>query len=301
MATDIWTVQAALNWCQGYLERHDDPNPRLSAQWLLAHATGLSRIEVYTNFDKPLSLEERDILRDAVRRRGAGEPLQYIQSQAPFRYLMVKVRPGVLIPRPETEVLVEEALAFVDECAGQRGEGSFVDVVDCCTGSGCIACSIATERLNVRVTATDISPVAVEVARENVEACEASREEDAPSVADRMRVLECDLLSALDDESADVIVSNPPYIPTAVMAELPQEVAAHEPELALEGGEDGLDIYRRMLPEMQRVLRPGGAFALELHETCLGAAAQLAEEAGFRAVRVVKDLVGRPRILTARR
>lgn len=296
MANDIWTIKAALDWCQGYLERHDDPNPRLSAQWLLAHATGLSRIEVYANFEKPLSLEERDILRDAVRRRGAGEPLQYIQGEAPFRHLMVKVRPGVLIPRPETEILVEEALAFIDERAASVGR--VVDVVDCCTGSGCIACSIATEREDVRVTATDISPVAVEVARENVALCDAQNE--GLSVAQRMSVHECDLFSAVADASVDVIVSNPPYIPTVVMAELPQEVAAHEPELALEGGVDGLDIFRRMLPEMKRVLRPDGAFACELHETCLDAAAELAKASGFDTVRIVNDLVGRPRILTGR-
>lgn len=299
MANDIWTVKELLDWCQGYLERHDDPNPRLSAQWLLAHATGLSRIEVYMNFDKPLSPAERDVLRDAVRRRGAGEPLQYIQGEAPFRHLMVKVRPGVLIPRPETEVLVEEALAFIDERAAS--EGRVIDVVDCCTGSGCIACSIATERLATHVTATDISPVAVEVAKENIAACEGVRGEGEPSVAERTEVFECDLFSALADASADVIVSNPPYIPTAVMAELPQEVAAHEPELALEGGADGLDIFRRMLPEMKRVLRPGGAFACELHETCLDTAAELARTAGFDTVRIVNDLVGRPRILTGRR
>lgn len=349
---EVWTVKAALDWCQGYLERHNDENPRLSAQWLLAFATGLSRIEVYVNYDKPLSLAERDVLRDAVRRRAAGEPLQYIQGEAPFRHLMVKVRSGVLIPRPETEMLVELALSQVDERAAACAEqGRLVDVVDCCTGSGCIACSLATERANVRVLATDISPIAVEVARENRASCvraeerrrrvrEASLDDaadtaydatdsatasatdgamvnvadgataraandatagvpDGAAIAARLSVVECDLFAAVDDASADVVVSNPPYIPDVVMAELPSEVSCHEPELALAGGNDGLDVFRRMLPEMMRVLRSGGAFACELHETCLASAAALAEAAGFQRVRIENDLTGRTRFLTA--
>ena len=103
---DIWTIQAALDWTVGYLERKGDENPRLSAQWLLSEATGLSRIELYANFEQPLSMEERDVLRAYVTRRGKGEPLQYITGEVGFRHITVKVRPGVLIPRPENEVLV---------------------------------------------------------------------------------------------------------------------------------------------------------------------------------------------------
>ena len=110
---DIWTIQAALDWTVGYLERKGDENPRLSAQWLLSEATGLSRIELYANFEQPLSMEERDVLRAYVTRRGKGEPLQYITGEVGFRHITVKVRPGVLIPRPETEVLVSEALALL--------------------------------------------------------------------------------------------------------------------------------------------------------------------------------------------
>ncbi|WP_416241766.1 N5-glutamine methyltransferase family protein, partial [Eggerthella sinensis] len=110
---DIWTIKAALDWTVGYLERKGDENPRLSSQWLLAEACGLSRIELYANFEQPLSLEERDVLRAYVTRRGKGEPLQYITGEVGFRHITVKVRPGVLIPRPETEVLVSEALALL--------------------------------------------------------------------------------------------------------------------------------------------------------------------------------------------
>ena len=109
MTTDIWTIKAALDWTVGYLESKHDANPRLSAEWLMSEATGLSRIELYVNYEKPLSMDERDVLRGYVARRAAGEPLQLISGTAPFRYLTLKVAPGVLIPRPETEVLVSEA------------------------------------------------------------------------------------------------------------------------------------------------------------------------------------------------
>ena len=283
--SEVWTIQSALNWCQGYLERHGDENPRLSAQWLLSFATGLSRIEVYTHFDQPLSLDERDVLRDAVRRRGAGEPLQYIQNAAPFRYLMLYVEPGVLIPRPETEILVDEALKLCHEWDEET-----VNVVDCCTGSGCIACSIATELPSTQVIATDISPEALKVARRNVADLQ---------IGERVDVQESDLFACIESDSVHVIASNPPYVPTAVMQELPDEVAQFEPELALEGGADGLDIFRRMLPEMNRVLHAGGSFICELHETCLNDAVALAEAAGFVRTRIVKDLTDRPRFIVA--
>ncbi len=282
---NVWTIQAALNWCQGYLERHNDPNPRLSAQWLLSYATGLSRIEVYTNFDKPLSADERTFLRDAVVRRGKGEPLQYIQGEAFFRYLSIKVRPGVLIPRPETETLVEEVITF---CKNKSQEQ--IDVIDCCTGSGCIACSIASELSSTHVIATDISDDALDVARENVEILH---------LKNRVEVIKADLLSVCANNSADVIATNPPYVPIDIMKTVPREVAQFEPELALAAGNDGLDIYRRLVPEMMRVLRSGGMFVCELHETCLDVAREIAANIGFVDVRIVKDLADRPRFIVA--
>ena len=110
---NTWTIKSTLDWCEGYLRRKGDGNPLLSAQWLMSEATGLSRIQLYANFDRPLTMEERDLLRGFVARRGKGEPLQYITGEVGFRYITVKVRPGVLIPRPETEVLVSEALALL--------------------------------------------------------------------------------------------------------------------------------------------------------------------------------------------
>ena len=349
MTDDVWTIKAALEWTQGYLARKGDENPRLSAEWLLAEATGLRRVELYVNFERPLSMEERDILRGYVSRRGAGEPLQYITGEVAFRPIAMKVRPGVLIPRPETEVLVSEALSLLppagrrvardsrigawegdlmraaeaaDEEAGEDSNafsqvasalgaedflaadgGAASDpaapetlfVADLCTGSGCIACSIAYERPDTRVIATDISPDAVALASENATAL---------GLADRVRIVECDLAAGVPETAIGklhLVVSNPPYVPTAVMAEIPQEVAAFEPALALEGGADGLDVFRREIEWCRQALRPGGGCAFELHETCLDKAASLARAAGFKDVRVVADLAGRPRVLTARK
>lgn len=340
MTGDIWTIKAALDWTVGYLERKGDETPLVSAQWLLSEATGLSRIDLYVNHDKPLSMEEREVLRGYVTRRGKGEPLQYITGEVGFRHIMVKVRQGVLIPRPETEVLVSEVLAalpaaerprsveFLAELAGDtRGrrvgntlgesgadladsvEGEDRDesagggfaascrpdpllVADICTGSGCIACSIAYEHPGTRVIATDIAPEALSLARVNVELL---------GLKDRVEVHAGDLGAAVPQEFMgrfDAIVSNPPYVPTSVMDEIPSEVANFEPALALDGGEDGLDIYRRLLPWMSEALKSGGFFACELHETCLDEAAELARGAGYANVRIVYDLTGRPRVLT---
>ncbi len=332
--TDIWTVRAALDWTAGYLERKGDQNPRLSAQWLLSEATGLSRIQLYADFDRPLSLDERDMLRGYVTRRGKGEPLQYITGEVGFRHITVKVRPGVLIPRPETEVLVSEALALLPDADRPRAADSLLTqaeaeellaqlaaqeagtpshdaqqdgtgespataapllVADVCTGSGCIACSIAYEHPQARVVATDIAPAAVALARENAEAL---------GLENRVRVVECDLGAGVPERAIgrlDLVVSNPPYVPTSVLDGIPREVADFEPALALDGGTDGNDVLRRLLPWCARALKPGGAFAFELHETCLDAAAVLAREAGFNDVRIVRDLTDRPRVLIGRK
>ncbi len=362
MSADVWTVKAALDWTVGYLERKGDENPRLSAEWLLSEACELSRIQLYVSFDRPLTGDERDRLRDFVQRRGAGEPLQYITGEVGFRHITVKVRPGVLIPRPETEVLVSEALALLpvperprwvdpepqeaaeearpaeealpsrdlgDDAPARAGEApaaldagtpaaAAVDagaagvadadadanaassapplrVADLCTGSGCIACSLAFEHPKASVVATDLSPAAVSLAQENVAAL---------GLEGRVGVLCCDLGEKIPDRlmgTFDLVVSNPPYVPTAVVAGLAPEVRDFEPALALDGGADGNDFVRRILPWAARALRPGAGFALELHETCLDAAANIACDLGFSDVRITCDLAGRPRVLTGRR
>lgn len=300
---DVWTIKAALDWTVGYLERKGDAQPRVSAEWLLSEACNLTRIELYTNFDKPLSMPERDILRDYVARRAAGEPLQLISGKAPFRYLSVKVAPGVLIPRPETEVLVSVAMAelnlprsasrVVETEEGEQVAAAdlpAVSVIDVCTGSGCIACSIASEYPAAQVVALDISDDAVALAQENV---------NDLGLTERVEVLKSDLFEALPsgDATYDLIISNPPYVPSAVVDTLDREVTEFEPRLALDGGTDGLDLFRRMLPQAYDLLKANGVFAVELFEDHLEDAAELARSTGFAAVRIENDLTNRPRVL----
>lgn len=561
MTEETWTARRALEWTSGYLERRGDENPRLAAEWLLSEACGLTRVQLYMDYDRPLSAEEREVLRGYVTRRGQGEPLQYIAGEAPFRYLTLKVRPGVLIPRPETEVLVSEALACLPPaapraaawnaeaaeqeaaavaalkeqlaeleavqggaarigdadgagadvwCAGsadgagsdawyagnagaddpgrvvaggsERGGGAdggrasagglgrvgvgdprcaggaaarcadavglgrvsagpgcagagdagrtggggsarvggafdpdgvpakgvdrvaaaadsaaratdvsretlvredsacgahvasevtadanidanaavavatgsavqttdvshetscleyspkgnyapdgvsdvfrggasaddrpgasrgdaageaeesdsrgYFLVADVCTGSGCVACAIASERPDTRVIAVDIAPEAVALARENVQAA---------GVAETVRVLQGNLGDPVPERYLgrfDLVVSNPPYVPTDVLAGIPREVSDYEPTLALDGGADGLDLFRPLVAWAARALRPGGAFACELHEGHLDEAAALARAVGLERTRVVADLAGRPRVLVARK
>ncbi len=489
MASKEWNVKQCLDWTSEYLDRHGIERPRLSAEWLLTAATGLSRVGLYTSYDKPLDEGELSFMHQAIVRRAKGEPLQYITGETSFRMIDVACEPGVLIPRPETEVLVEEVLAFLDrevlgaessarvpraelpwnaeveaarkaeaeaareraaaaaesdgggavlpadevfghveleeEPAGEPGKGAGPDepnladelatsteqpgasargaaladpeqsddlsaaveqgdeldsgelssgsavsalaggtaalsesapavdgdmgvtpeqgcgsdaavpasssalnegaatlsepipvadnnasapapapavpaharVLEVGCGTGCISLSIATERAG-RVTciATDIEPRAVALANKN--------RERLGVAADVVDIRLGNLVSPLDRErewgTFDVLVSNPPYIPSSVMAELPHEVVDFEPSLALEGGTDGLDIFRRLLKAAPYMLRPGGLFACELFEGSLETAAALCSEAGMDDVRIVRDLTDRPRIVLAR-
>ncbi|MCI9130128.1 MAG: peptide chain release factor N(5)-glutamine methyltransferase [Eggerthellaceae bacterium] len=300
---DIWTVKAALDWTRDYLEQKGAAEPLISARMLLSHATGLTHLELYTMFDRPLSADERACLREGVARRAAHEPIQYITGRAPFRYIELDVRPGVLIPRPETEMLVDVALqglanagvlANAPGLASQPGLQAPL-VADICTGSGNVACSVAHEVPDAEVWATDISADACQVSLENARRL---------GLDERVHVREGDLTCPIPDElhgSFVCVISNPPYVPEDVWAHLPDEVREHEPKLALAAGEDGLDVFRRLLPEALKLLKGGGLLAVELHEEALDAAVNAAIEAGFADVQAIDDLTGRPRILSARK
>lgn len=306
---ETWTIKGILDWCQGYLERCGDESPRVSSEWLLSEALDMSRVDLYMNYARPLSKEERSVMREWVRRRGAGEPLQLISGHAPFRYLNIKVAKGVLIPRPETEVLVSEAFSELslpsvvahvidnEQGAEETVEAQLdaLEVLDLCTGSGCIACAIASEYPAARVLATDISPDALALANENVREL---------GLSDSVTVLQSDLLSAFKDESSgrfDLVISNPPYVPTGVCESLPAEVKDFDPSLALDGGVDGLDLVRSFAPDVYDVLKPGGVVALELFEGHMDTAARIFNGLGFVKVRVACDLTGKPRVLVARK
>lgn len=423
-----------LDWTVGYLERKGDERPRLSAEWLISAVTGLSRVELYMNFDRPLDAAELARMHVAVERRGRGEPLQYVTGEMPFRHIVVRCEEGVLIPRPETEVLVDAALEGVDaalaagcvwpdveertaareaaeaearqhgsdsepgpssqdlrpsltaghggvleepsfgpalsemradsgqdevdgtpvegpedslaaralalaqreafasrparvegpedslaaaalaELAALAAQGIVVEenvqeegsapareaipagprVLDLCTGTGCIALSVAGERPGSFVVATDLSAQAVGLAQRN---------RDALGLVDAVELVECDLAAAVPAElwgSFAVVVSNPPYIPSAVVPVLPHEVADFEPRLALDGGADGLDVFRRILDCAPRLLAPGGWLCVELFEESLDQAADLVRaQGGWARIEVREDLTHRPRVLVA--
>ena len=284
-----WTVADAMSWTVDYLTRKEIESPRRSAEWLLSAATGLSRIELYAHHDRPLTPEERAAFRQGIERRAAGEPLQYVTGEMPFRHLVLQVRPGVFIPRPETEVLVDAVLEYLDRC----GAGEPV-VVDLCTGSGAVAVSTAYERAGARVYATEIVPEAAEIARLNAERA---------GVAERVTVGVGDLFAPLPPElrgHVDVVVSNPPYIPTADLADLPAEVASREPRIALDGGVDGLDTVRRIVAGAGEWLRPGGLLAMETDTTRVKDAAELMSS-WYEGVVVGRDLTGRDRIVIGTR
>lgn len=276
---EIWTVQRTMNWCVEYLERHGDEHPTRSAEWLMSAATGLSRVEIYAYYDRPLSVEERDTLRESLRRRGAGEPLQYVTGEVGFRHIILRTAKGVLIPRPETEMLVELVLERIKGIEQPR-------ILEVGCGTGCISLSLAKEA-GAQVTATDISPDAVACATRNVEALE---------LGEHVQIVETDCVDGIEGPF-DVLVSNPPYIPTAVMEGLDEEVVGYEPHLALDGGADGLDFFDRLIEAAPSLLVPGGLFAFELHETCLEEAAQRASKAGLCNVQIVDDLTGKRRFL----
>jgi release factor glutamine methyltransferase len=290
----VWTIKAALSWVESYLASKGDENPRLSAQLLLAAVTDLSRLELYTNFDKPLSREELSSLHTYVVKRAQGEPIQYITGRAAFRYYTFAVKPGVLIPRPETEVLVSEALALLKDYQDLTQE-THLEVADIGCGTGCVGLSIAAECPRASLTELDINPDACALTKENA---------DMLDLGDRIKVVEGDMLSISGKDHAaafDLIVSNPPYIPTQVLDEIPREVSAFEPREALDGGEDGLDFFRVLIDFAAEALKPHGALAIELFEEKVDEACEYAEMRGFEAVRSVYDLTNRPRIVVARK
>lgn len=412
MANEIWTIKRCLEWTKEYLAERGEEHPRLSAEWLLCAATGLARIDLYMRMDETLDAAQLEIMHTAVVRRAKGEPLQYITGSTQFRMIDVACAPGVLIPRPETEMLVEEVLnyldaevlspeaatrqraelpwndeveqarkaeaaladerataerraanltaadeaalgsdvlgsrAYAEELADREAEQAAAQAADAETdaeetpepeldeygiaiegndqqttpaqdaaeanvpapaepriarvlevgcGTGCISLSLTWERRgHVTCTATDIEPRAIDLATKNRDALGLTSDEVAFSLTN--------LVSSIPREewgTFDVLVSNPPYIPSDVMRSLPHEVKDFEPDLALEGGADGLDIFRRLLNAAPYMLRAGGLFACELYEGALDAAAELCRQAGLSDVRIVRDLTDRPRIVRA--
>lgn len=243
------TIRELLAVSTEWLERRGVESPRLDAELLLGHALGESRLDLYLDLDRPLSDAERDLFRPLLARRGRHEPVAYILGEKEFYGLSMLVTPAVLVPRPETEILVDKALERLPlDTAGV--------VVDLCTGSGCVAIALAHERPGLRVIATDLSKEALEVAGENAR---------RHGVEERVELRAGDALDPVRDvKGAKLIVGNPPYIKPADEASLMPDVRDHEPHLALIGeNDDGLGVHRRVLEGARGLLADDGAVLLE--------------------------------------
>ena len=288
-----WTVKRLLEWTGEFFKRKDVDSPRLSAEMLLAHVLELQRIALYTNYDRPLTPTELASFRDLVKRAGEHEPVRYLVGVAPFYGLDFKVTPAVLIPRPDTETIVETALHQL-RLASDTGLEQSLRIADVCTGSGCIGLALAHQLRAATVVAVDLSEAAAAVARENAERLK---------LADRFDVRVGDLLEPLAGEPPfDLIVSNPPYIPSAAISTLDRNVRDYEPHLALDGGDDGLDLIRRLLTGAARHLVAGGRLYVEMQFDQAAAAMELARAAGgWTDLQILRDLGGRERALFARK
>lgn len=282
MVTKVWTVVELLRWTTEYLAGKGMAEPRLNAELLLAGVLALKRLDLYLQFDRPLRPEELADFRARLLRRAKREPLQYIAGSCDFREMHLRVDRRVLIPRPETEVLVGEVLAW------SRGRDD-LDVVDVGTGSGAIALALATEGDFRRVVATDVSPEALDLAREN------ARHVGAPP---DVEFREGSAFAPLAGERFDVVVSNPPYVAERDRDTLDEEVREWEPAVALFSGPAGLDLIRELVAGAPAHLRPGGLLALEIGADQAGAVADLVREvAGYGEPRVRSDFAGRDRIV----
>jgi len=280
--TERWTVLKILQWTADYFAGKEIASARLEAELLLAATLDLDRVGLYVNFERPLDSSELAAFREQVQRRAKGEPVQYILGETEFWSLPFTVSPAVLIPRADTEVLVEEALS--------RIEGP-VHLLDVGTGSGAIAVAMAHEKPEIQVTALDCSEEALHVARGNAE---------RNGVAERVSCLAGDL-AELPPGPFAMVVSNPPYIPTADCEQLMTEVRDHEPRLALNGGEDGLTAYRQLTSQSGEILLPGGWLLVEVGIGQAEDVVALFEAAGLAEIKSHDDYAGIPRVVAGRK
>lgn len=286
-----WTVLRMIRWCAGYLEGKGVERARLDGEYLLAHVLGLDRLQLYLQYERPLTPGELSRLKPLILRRARREPLQYILGRTSFRELELKTDARALVPRPETERLVHETLEWVGTRSEEDGPEGGLTALDVGTGTGCVGLSLAREGPFPRVCATDPSGEALALAAENARAA---------GVEDRVELLRGSLYEPVAGRRFDVVVSNPPYVATGEREELQPEVRDWEPEAALFAGEDGLAVLRPLVAEAPDHVRPGGLVALEVAPGQAEAVAELLEATGaFGPPRIRKDLAGRDRVVLA--
>jgi release factor glutamine methyltransferase len=281
-APKSWTISSLVKWAVEDFRARGIDNPRLDAELLVAHALKIDRMRVILEGDRPLADVELATLRDLVRRRRSFEPIAYLRGEREFYGLKFRVDKRVLVPRPDTETLVDVALARTAHVSMSMRQ------LDLCTGSGCVAIAMARQRPTAQVFASDLSADALVVAREN------ALRLGAYNVA----LYTGDLFAPLAGRRFDVVTANPPYIPTADIAKLMPDVREHEPLLALDGGADGLDLVRRIVAEAPQHLEAGGVLAMEVGAGEAPATVALFTERGFEDVRVDRDLARIERVVS---
>jgi len=286
---EVWTTGKLLEWVTGYFTKHGVDSPRFSAEMLLAHVLGVKRIDLYTGFEKLVEEAYLTPLRELVKRCAQHEPLAYLIGKTEFYSMEFVITRDCLIPRPETEMLVQRAVEFLRLREGRQ------HVLDLCTGSGCIAAAIARNHPAAHIVATDISDAALAVAARNVE---------KHRVNDRVRLLCGDLfdpvIAGLDVTQFDLITANPPYVSTAEYEKLDRNVKDYEPKQALVAGIDGLDVYRKITAAVDRFLKPGAALMMEIGYRQSAAIRRLLEAAGiFSRITVEKDFSNNDRLVAA--
>jgi release factor glutamine methyltransferase len=277
--TESWTIQKLLNWVTEYLKNKGIDSPRLSAELLLSHVLGLKRIELYTQFNKIVEQEQLTQLHELVTRSAGHEPIAYLTGKKEFYSLELEITKDCLIPRPETELLVERAIEFLRARTGDQL------VCDLCTGCGCVAVSIARNFADCRIVATDISDAALEVAARNVKQY---------GLGNRVKLLQGDLfepiIAGLGPAKFDLIVCNPPYVSEPEFVKLAKNVRDFEPRQALAAGIDGLDIIKRIIADANQHLKPAAALMLEIGNEQGEAVRNLLQDTGcFTAISIEKD------------
>lgn len=284
---DSWTIGRVLDWAARDFKERGFESPRLDAELLLGRVLGVDRVRLIVDAARPLEPSELSAFRAMIRRRRNAEPIAYILEEREFYGLPFRVDARVLVPRPDTESLVDVALQR------SRHLSQFGRLLDLCTGSGCVAVAFSRARPTWRVTATDVSKDAVAVARDNAHRLGA---------ISGVRILHGDLDTPITSgERFDLVTANPPYIPTGDLETLQPDVRDHEPRLALDGGADGLDIIRRVLEVGRDRLEPRGILAVEVGASQAGAVTRLFADAGFTDLEQRRDYGGIERVVSGRK
>lgn len=293
--SEVWTILRMLQWTTEHLKKHGSPSARLDAEVLFAHARKCQRIDLYAAFNEEPPEEVKAVFRDLVKRRANGEPVAYLVGKKEFFSLPFIVNQGCLIPRNETEHIITECIDRIKKAQGP------LRIADVCTGSGCIAITIAKEcqRLSVpaSIIAIDLSPEALDIARQNIE---------LHKVADRVELMQADLLDTIPQDSCDFILSNPPYVSEEEYTKLDKSVRNYEPKMALVAGESGTQIIRRLIEQAAVKLKPSGWLIFEHSpmnaQKCQEILSQSQTPSGpWSDVRTIKDLSGLARVTLARR